>query len=105
MLTVISCAGGRCSRSCSVAVASGAVRVASRRVRGRANDMGHDRTSSRTTRGPGEGAARGVGNLATRKMYKAMRDATITAALREWFRIVHISLQKTHIHLIVEAND
>src|SRR5262249_32976487 len=44
-----------------------------------------------------------VGSLRRRKMYKAMRDATITAALREWFRIVHISLQRDHIHLIVEA--
>src|SRR5215510_1593197 len=44
-----------------------------------------------------------VGSLRCRKMYKAMRDATITAALREWFRIVHISLQRNHVHLIVEA--
>jgi REP element-mobilizing transposase RayT len=46
-----------------------------------------------------------VGSLRRRKLYKAMRDATITAALREWFRIVHISLQRTHVHLIVEAED
>src|SRR5215475_2692656 len=46
-----------------------------------------------------------VGSLRRRKMYKAMRDATITAALREWFRIVHISLQRDHVHLIVEADD
>jgi REP element-mobilizing transposase RayT len=44
-----------------------------------------------------------VGSLRCRRMYKAMRDATITAALREWFRIVHISLQRNHVHLIVEA--
>src|SRR4051812_29288587 len=44
-----------------------------------------------------------VGSLRRRKMYKALRDATITAALRERFRIVHISLQRTHVHLIVEA--
>jgi REP element-mobilizing transposase RayT len=37
-------------------------------------------------------------------MYKALRDATITAALRERFRIVHISLQRTHVHLLVEAD-
>jgi REP element-mobilizing transposase RayT len=46
-----------------------------------------------------------VGSLRRRKLYKAMRDATITAALREWFRIVHISLQRTHVHLLVEAED
>ncbi|TMQ09161.1 MAG: hypothetical protein E6J90_38605, partial [Deltaproteobacteria bacterium] len=44
-----------------------------------------------------------VGSLRRRKMYKAMRDATITAALRERFRIVHISLQRNHVHLLVEA--
>src|SRR3954451_22127342 len=33
-----------------------------------------------------------VGSLRRRKMYQAMRHATITAALREWVRIVHISL-------------
>jgi REP element-mobilizing transposase RayT len=46
-----------------------------------------------------------VGSLRRRAMYKALRDATITAALREWFRIVHISLQRNHVHLIVEADD
>ncbi len=44
-----------------------------------------------------------VGSLRRRKMYKVMRDATITAALRERFRIVHISLQRTHVHMLVEA--
>jgi REP element-mobilizing transposase RayT len=46
-----------------------------------------------------------VGSLRRRKLYKAMRDATITAALREWFRIVHISLQRNHVHLLIEAQD
>src|ERR1044071_8497417 len=45
-----------------------------------------------------------VGSLRRRKMYQALRDATVTAALRERFRIVHISLQRTHVHLIVEAD-
>ncbi|HEX7842372.1 MAG TPA: transposase [Kofleriaceae bacterium] len=44
-----------------------------------------------------------VGSLRRRKMYKAMRDATITAALRERFRIVHMSIQRTHVHMLVEA--
>ncbi len=44
-----------------------------------------------------------VGSLRCRRMYKAMREATITAALRERFRIVHVSLQRNHVHLIVEA--
>jgi REP element-mobilizing transposase RayT len=44
-----------------------------------------------------------VGSLRRRTLYKAMRDATITAALRERFRIVHVSLQRDHVHLLVEA--
>jgi REP element-mobilizing transposase RayT len=44
-----------------------------------------------------------VGSLRRRKLYKALRDATITAALRERFRIVHLSIQRTHVHMLVEA--
>jgi REP element-mobilizing transposase RayT len=46
-----------------------------------------------------------VESLRRRKLYKAMRDATVTAALRERFRIVHISLQRTHVHMLVEAEN
>lgn len=46
-----------------------------------------------------------VGSLRRRTLYKAMRNATLTAALRERIRIVHISLQRTHLHLLVEAED
>src|ERR1041385_3061910 len=46
-----------------------------------------------------------VGNLRRRQLYKAMRDATITAALRERFRIVHVSLQRNHVHLLAEAEN
>ena len=38
-------------------------------------------------------------------MYAAIREATITAAKREDFRIVHASIQGTHVHLIVEAQN
>jgi REP element-mobilizing transposase RayT len=51
-----------------------------------------------------------VGNLRKRHMYSALRAATIAMALRElhddednWFRIVHMSIQGDHIHLLVEA--
>ncbi len=44
-----------------------------------------------------------VGSLRRRTLYKAMRNATITAALREHFRIIHVSLQRTHVHMLVEA--
>jgi REP element-mobilizing transposase RayT len=44
-----------------------------------------------------------VGSLRRSKMYQAMRKATATAARRGQFRVVHVSLQRTHVHLIVEA--
>jgi REP element-mobilizing transposase RayT len=51
-----------------------------------------------------------LGSLRKRTMYAALREATITLAKRELnvdehgaFRIVHISIQRTHIHLLVEA--
>jgi len=44
-----------------------------------------------------------VGSMRRRSLYKAMRDATITAALRERIRVVHISIQRTHVHLLIEA--
>jgi len=46
-----------------------------------------------------------VGNLRRRCVYQAIREATLTTARREGFRIVHLSVQRTHIHLIVEADD
>ena len=46
-----------------------------------------------------------VGSLRRRVMYTAIRWATVTALVRERFRIVHVSLQRSHIHLLVEAND
>ena len=57
-------------------------------------------------------AAAVLGGLRKRHIYHALRDATITVALRELaydargaFRIVHLSVQQTHIHLLVEADD
>jgi REP element-mobilizing transposase RayT len=46
-----------------------------------------------------------VGSLRKRKMYQVLREATIVAAVRERIRIVHISLQQTHVHLLVEAEN
>jgi putative transposase len=54
-----------------------------------------------------------VGSLRKRFMHRALRAATIAVAMRELasdevngaFRIVHISIQRTHIHLIVEADN
>jgi REP element-mobilizing transposase RayT len=38
-------------------------------------------------------------------MYLQFREATIVTARREDFRIVHLSIQRNHLHLIVEADD
>ncbi len=45
-----------------------------------------------------------VGSLRKRHLYKALREATATA-LRGTFRIVHFSIQATHVHAIVEADN
>src|SRR5215470_16618655 len=46
-----------------------------------------------------------VGNLRRRCVYRAIREATLTTARREYFRIVHLSIQRNHIHLLVEADN
>jgi REP element-mobilizing transposase RayT len=46
-----------------------------------------------------------VGNLRRPAMYRAIHDASVCAAVRQRMRIVHISVQRTHIHMIVEAED
>jgi putative transposase len=46
-----------------------------------------------------------VGSLRRRCVYRAIREATLTTARRAGFQIVHLSIQRTHIHLLVEAND
>src|SRR5215510_6843908 len=50
-------------------------------------------------------AAAAVGRLRKRHIYMALRDAMITTFPRENLRIVHISIQSNHIHLLVEASD
>jgi putative transposase len=52
-----------------------------------------------------------IGSLRKRLMYRALREATITVALRAelraqtdgGFRIIHMSIQRTHVHMLVEA--
>jgi REP element-mobilizing transposase RayT len=53
-----------------------------------------------------------IGSLRKRDMYRAVREATIAVARRElhdagigFFRIVHISIQGNHVHMIVEAGN
>jgi REP element-mobilizing transposase RayT len=46
-----------------------------------------------------------VGKLRRRCAYQAIRAATLTTARRENFRIIQLSIQNNHVHLLVEADD
>jgi len=48
-------------------------------------------------------AVEAVGALRGFVAYHALRTAMVTTFKRDDFRIVHISIQRTHVHLIVEA--
>jgi putative transposase len=48
-------------------------------------------------------AVKAVGSLRRRRTYEAIRAATRVTARRADFRIVHLSIQRTHVHLLVEA--
>ena len=50
-------------------------------------------------------AVKAVGSLRRRLTYHAIRAATRVAARRGNFRIVHLSIQRTHVHLLVEAKN
>lgn len=47
---------------------------------------------------------RDVGYLRTNKVYRVVRRALAAACARRGFRICHFSLQRNHLHLIVEAD-
>jgi len=51
--------------------------------------------------------ARDIRNLRTRDLYRAIRFATYAIAERQQdrFRIIHMSIQRNHLHLICEASD
>ena len=46
-----------------------------------------------------------VGSLRRRIAYRAIRAATIVSVQKADFRICHLSSQRTHIHMLVEADD
>ena len=48
---------------------------------------------------------REVGTLRTRHAYRAVRGALATCAARTDYRVVHVSIQANHVHLLVEADD
>lgn len=47
---------------------------------------------------------RGLPNLRAQSLVAAGRHA-LAKASREWFRLIHFSMQSNHIHLMVEAKD
>jgi putative transposase len=49
-------------------------------------------------------ALSGLGNLRRDVVFAAVRGATIIVGRHEDFRIVHLSIQRTHLHLLVEAS-
>ena len=50
-------------------------------------------------------AAEDVGSLRRRQVYHAIRKALLVTFTRENFRIVHVSIQRNHVHLLGEASD
>ena len=46
-----------------------------------------------------------VGTLRRGRAYRAIRGALTRCAARSDYRVVHVSLQSNHIHLLVEADD
>ncbi|HWO19310.1 MAG TPA: transposase [Kofleriaceae bacterium] len=82
-------------------------RGAGRKPKGQRPGAPHATRSEHDPRHPVHVTMRVVGSvegLRQRDTYFAVREATIVTAKREDFRITHISIQRTHIHLIVEAD-
>ncbi len=48
---------------------------------------------------------REIGSLRKAKLYKALRHATYVTAANERMRIVHVSIQREHIHMLVEVEN
>jgi REP element-mobilizing transposase RayT len=46
-----------------------------------------------------------IGRLRTRSAYMAIREAAITVLKHDAFRVVHLSIEGTHLHLLVEASN
>ena len=81
---------------------------AGRKPKGPRPGMPHAKRPEHNPRHPVHVTIRVVGNvegLRRGDIYLALREATIVTARREDFRIVHMSIQRDHIHLIVEADD
>jgi REP element-mobilizing transposase RayT len=82
-------------------------RGAGRKPKGRRAGSPHKKRPALNARYPVHVVLRvvaAVGNLRRRCAYRAVREATLTTARREDFRIVHLSIQRDHLHLLVEAD-
>jgi REP element-mobilizing transposase RayT len=80
---------------------------AGRPRKGERSSERHEKRPEHNARHPVHVTVRVVGdvsNLRHRDMYLQLREATIVTARREDFRIVHLSIQRNHLHLIVEAD-
>ena len=79
---------------------------AGRKPRGSRPGASHQARPEHDPRHPVHVTIRVVGSAAglrRKDTYLALREATIVTAKREDFRIVHMSIQRDHLHLIVEA--
>ncbi len=82
-------------------------RGAGRKSKGTHAGQRHARRPDHDHRHPVHVTTRVVGNidgLRRRDIYLAIREATIVTARREDFRIAHMSIQRDHIHMVVEAD-
>jgi REP element-mobilizing transposase RayT len=80
---------------------------AGRKPKGQRAGASHAARPEHDRRHPVHVTLRVVGSasgLRRKDMYLAVREATIVTARREDFRIVHLSIQRDHLHLIVEAD-
>jgi len=83
-------------------------RGAGRKPKSKRAGARHEARPEHDPRHPVHVTIRVVGNidgLRRGDIYAALREATIVTAKREDFRISHMSIQRDHIHLIVEADD
>ena len=81
---------------------------AGRKPKGKHPGERHETRPEHDRRHPVHVTIRVVGNvdgLRRRDIYLAVREATIVTARREDFRIAHMSIQRDHVHLLVEAED
>jgi REP element-mobilizing transposase RayT len=81
---------------------------AGRKPKGMRSGEQHAKRPEHDPRHPVHVTMRAVGSaegLRRKDIYLAVREATIVTAKREDFRIIHMSIQRDHIHLIVEAEN